>query len=24
MIDRLTQMPGPSCILGDFVPYRRP
>ena len=24
MVDRLTQMPGPSCVLGDFVPYRRP
>ena len=24
MVDRVTQMPGPSCILGDFVPYRRP
>lgn len=24
MVDRTTQMPGPSCILGDFVPYRRP
>jgi hypothetical protein len=24
MVDRSTHMPGPSCILGDFVPYRRP
>lgn len=24
MVDRLTQIPGPSCVLGDFVPYRRP
>ena len=24
MVDRVTQMPGPSCILGDFIPYRRP
>ena len=24
MVDRSTHMPGPACILGDFVPYRRP
>ena len=23
-IDRLSHIPGPSCVLGDFVPYRRP
>jgi hypothetical protein len=22
-IDPVTKIPGPSCILGDFVPYRR-
>lgn len=24
MVDRLNQIPGPSCVLGDWVPYRRP
>jgi hypothetical protein len=23
-VDRLTHVPGPSCVLGDFVPYARP
>jgi hypothetical protein len=23
-IDRISRMPGPGCVLGDFVPYRRP
>jgi hypothetical protein len=23
-IDRLSRIPGPGCVLGDFVPYRRP
>jgi hypothetical protein len=23
-VDRLSQIPGPGCVLGDFVPYRRP
>lgn len=22
-IDRLSKIPGPACVLGDFVPYRR-
>jgi hypothetical protein len=22
--ERLSRIPGPSCVLGDFVPYRRP
>jgi hypothetical protein len=22
-IDRYSRIPGPSCILGDWVPYRR-
>ena len=22
--DRSSRIPGPACILGDFVPYRRP
>lgn len=23
-IDRTSGIPGPSCVMGDFVPYRRP
>jgi hypothetical protein len=23
-VDRYTGIPGPSCVLGDFIPYRRP
>ena len=23
-MDRLSHIPGPGCVLGDFVPYRRP
>lgn len=23
-VDRYSGIPGPSCVLGDFVPYRRP
>lgn len=23
-IDRLSRIPGPSCVIGDWVPYRRP
>jgi hypothetical protein len=23
-VDQVTHMPGPSCIMGDFVPYTRP
>jgi hypothetical protein len=23
-IDRQSHIPGPACVLGDFVPYRRP
>ena len=23
-VDRLTHIPGPSCVLGDFTPYVRP
>ena len=22
--DRLSRIPGPSCVLGDFIPYTRP
>jgi len=22
-LDRLSRIPGPACVLGDFVPYRR-
>ncbi|HEX6661547.1 MAG TPA: hypothetical protein VF067_06745 [Sphingomicrobium sp.] len=23
-VDRYSGIPGPSCVLGDFIPYRRP
>jgi hypothetical protein len=23
-VDRMSRIPGPSCVLGDFVPYTRP
>ena len=23
-VDRTSGIPGPSCVMGDFVPYRRP
>jgi hypothetical protein len=22
--DRLSRIPGPACVLGDFIPYNRP
>jgi hypothetical protein len=24
LVDRMSKIPGPVCILGDFVPYRKP
>jgi len=23
-VDRYSGIPGPSCVMGDFIPYRRP
>jgi hypothetical protein len=23
-VDRSSGIPGPSCVMGDFIPYRRP